>query len=123
MPAITITRLKRIIQEELKMLREGDREEQGAVVMRACSDLIKAIEKFNAVAPAKAKSIMAGSGDTLEKRLREAEKLLKRITDSPKEYVDGPKQTPAPSAAAAPSAAPAPDGGKKVSVQPVVKKA
>jgi hypothetical protein len=124
MPEITITRLRKIIKEELEMLREGDAEEQGAIVMRACSDLIKAIEKFGAIATSKAKSATDGAGDSLEKRLKSVEKTLKRITDLPKDYVDGPKQ---PEASLKSSIEPAPvapvPGAKKVSVQPNVKKA
>lgn len=129
MPSITVNRLKRIIKEELQMLHEGEREEQGAVLNRACSELIKAIEKFKESSSAKAKSMMDGGGVSLENHLKEAEKMLKRITDTPKEFVDGPKQTapqtpPAAPVAASPSTTSAVPtaANKKVSVQPNIKK-
>lgn len=111
MPAITVNRLKKIIKEELQALHEGDIEDQGAAINRACSDLIKAVEKFKTVSSAKAKSIADSSGTSLESHLKEAEKLLKRITDTPKEYVDGPKPSVEPAAT-----------GVKMSIQPKVKK-
>lgn len=128
MPSITVNRLKRIIKEELRMLHEGEIEEQGSALNRACSELIKAIEKFKGASSAKAKSVMDGGGISLEKHLNEAEKMLKRITDTPKEFVDGPKQVapkaePAAPVTAEPPKSPSSPVNKKISVQPSIKKA
>jgi len=113
MPKITISQLRRIISEEVKVLKEGDREDQAAAMAQNASKLLKAIESFKSVASAKAKSSADASAVALDKHLLETEKILKRIVVSPMEYVDGPK-TP-------PSTAVASGDEKKVSVKPTTK--
>lgn len=114
MPKLTISQLRKIISEEVQILREGEKEDQAAAMATAASKLLKAIESFKSAASAKAKSNADVSGTSLEKHLQESEKMLKRIVASPLEHVDGPKV--GVSAAPAPAAV----GGapKKVSLKP-----
>lgn len=119
MPKLTISQLRKIISEEVKILREGDKEDQAASMATASSKLLKAIESFKSAASAKAKSNIDGNGMSLEKHLQEAEKMLKRIVASPLQHVDGPKaavvSTPVePSQSSVATT-------KKVSVKPSVK--
>jgi hypothetical protein len=108
MPKLTISQLRKIISEEVQVLREGEKEDQAAAMAQNASKLLKAIESFKSVASAKAKSGADSSGASLEKHLLETEKMLKRIVASPLEYVDGPKVAPQPSDA----------GSKKVTLKP-----
>jgi hypothetical protein len=94
MPKLTISQLRKIISEEVQVLREGEKEDQAAAMAQNASKLLKAIESFKLVASAKAKSGADSSGSSLEKHLLEAEKMLKRIVASPLEYVDGQKVAP-----------------------------
>lgn len=120
MPQLTISQLRKIISEEVKLLREGDKEDQAASMATAASKLLKAIEAFKSAASAKAKSSMDSSGMSLEKHLQESEKMLKRIVASPLQHVDGPKAPVATSSVVEPpQASVAPS--KKVSVKPTVK--
>lgn len=91
MHKLTISQLRKIISEEVKILSEGEKEDQAAAMAQNASKLLKAIEAFNSVASAKAKSTSSPSGEALDKHLVDVEKLLKRIVGSPLEYVDGPK--------------------------------
>jgi hypothetical protein len=79
--ASTITQLRKIIAEELKLLREGEAEETAAKMANDASKLLKAIETFKSSATAKAKADMG-------KHLDEVEKMLKRIVASPMQSVD-----------------------------------
>jgi len=122
MPNLTISQLRQIISEEVRILREGDKEDQAAAMATTASKLLKAIESFRSAASAKAKSSMDSAGISLEKHLQETEKMLKRIVSSPMQHVDGPK---APVPGAAPKAEPEmpqePSSPKKVSVKPTLK--
>lgn len=109
MSKLTVAQLRKIISEEVQILREGEKEDQAAAMATAASKLLKAIETFKSAASAKAKSNADPSGTSLEKHLQEAEKMLKRIVASPMVHVDGPKMPQAP----APTEAP-----KKVSLKP-----
>ena len=123
MPKITTTRLRQIINEELLKLHEGDREDQAAAMATAASKLLKAIEAFKSAASAKAKSTMDGGGSSLEKHLKESEKMLKRIVASPLEHVDGQKpQVLSTTPASPPQPEELSEPTKKVSVQPSVSK-
>ena len=113
MPKLTISQLRKIISEEVELIREGDREDQAAKMATAASKLLSAIESFKVAASAKAKSNMDSSGASLEKHLKEAEAMLKRIVASPLQHVDGPK--PQVTAVASSDA-------KSVSVTPSVQK-
>lgn len=118
MPKLTISQLRKIISEEVKTLKEGDREDQAASMATTASKLLKAIELFNGVASAKAKSNMNSSGTSLEKHLQETEKMLKRIVASPLEHVDGQKTISANNDKSLGTSI----DGKTVSVKPNVKK-
>lgn len=91
MHKLTISQLRKIISEEVRILTEGEKEDQAAAMAQNASKLLKAIEAFKSVASAKAKSTASASGEPLDKHLLDVEKLLKRIVGSPLEYVDGPK--------------------------------
>jgi len=94
MSKLTILQLRKIIAEEVQVLREGDKEDQAAAMAQNASKLLKAIESFKLVASAKVKSSADSSGFSLEKHLLEVEKMLKRVVASPIEHVDGPKLEP-----------------------------
>jgi len=113
MPKLTVAQLRKIISEEVQILREGEKEDQAAAMATSASKLLKAIESFKAAASAKAKSSMDSSGTSLERHLQLAEKMLKRIVESPMMHVDGPKAPPP----TAPSA-PAGETSKKVTLKP-----
>ena len=123
MPKLTISQLRKIISEEVKILREGDKEDQAAAMAKAAAALLKAIESFKSAASAKAKSSMDSAGLSLEKHLQESEKMLKRIVGSPLQHVDGPKTSVVATGAKVEPAAPQPvsSDAKKVSVKPTVK--
>lgn len=124
MPKLTISRLRKIIAEEVSLLREGEKEDQAAAMATSASKLLKAIEAFKSAASAKAKSSADSSGASLEKHLKEAEKMLKRIVSSPMQHVDGPKLQPvSPVASVEPPQPPTTDTAKKVSLKPDVEKA
>jgi hypothetical protein len=124
MPKLTISRLRKIIAEEVSLLREGEKEDQAASMAQNASKLLKAIESFKSTASSKAKSSADASNATLEKHLLEAEKMLKRIVASPLNYVDGPKQPIAgtPSAVVPDQSLAGAATTKKVSVKPAVEK-
>lgn len=124
MPKLTISHLRKIIAEEVSLLREGEKEDQAASMAQNASKLLKAIESFKSAASAKAKSSADTSNATLEKHLLEAEKMLKRIVASPLNYVDGPKSPVAgtPSAVEPSQPSPLASTTKKVSVKPAVEK-
>ena len=123
MPKITSNRLRQIINEEIKKLHEGDREDQAAAMATAASKLLKAIEAFKSAASAKAKSTMDPKGSSLDNHLKEAEKMLKRIVASPLEHVDGQKPQTLPKAPVQPAqAGDLSQPEKKVSIQPSVEK-
>ena len=85
MAKITIQTLKKIISEEIKnIITEGDSEDKAAVLMSNASKLLKAIETFKVVATEKCKVDMGTCVDDMEK-------VLKRIINSPMQYVDVPK--------------------------------
>lgn len=109
MSKLTISQLRKIIAEEVQVLKEGDKEDQAAAMAQNASKLLKAIESFKLVASAKVKSSADSSGFSLEKHLLETEKMLKRVVASPLEHVDGPKSMPSSSE----------QGVKKVSLKPV----
>ena len=92
MHKLTISRLKKIIAEEVSLLKEGEKEDQAAAMAQNASKLLKAIELFKASASSKALSSADAANTTLEKHLLETEKMLKRIVASPMTHVDGPKQ-------------------------------
>lgn len=121
MPKLTISQLRKIISEEVSILREGDKEDQAASMATAASKLLKAIESFKGASSAKAKSSIDSGGMSLEKHLQEAEKMLKRIVASPLQHVDGPKISVTPSAPAEPSQSSTLAATKKVSVKPSIK--
>lgn len=130
MPKLTISRLRKIIAEEVTLLREGDKEDQAASMAQNASKLLKAIESFRSAASAKAKSTSDSTGTTLEEHLQETERVLKRIVGSPLNYVDGPKPQVQPTVT--PSSTPVPpvsaveppqaQSTKKVSLKPSVEK-
>ncbi len=91
MPKLTISQLRKIIIEEARILKEGEKEDQAAAMAQNASKLLKAIESFKVVASINAKSSTDSSGTSLEKHLQETEKMLKRIVGSPLGYVDGSK--------------------------------
>jgi len=95
MSKLTIRQLRKIILEEVEVLREGEKEDQAAAMATTASKLLKAIESFKKAASAKAKSTIDSSGASLEMHLELTQKMLKRIVESPMMYVDGPKNTPA----------------------------
>lgn len=81
MPQIKLDRLKKIIQEELALVKEGDNHADGAKLMTSAAKLLDAIEKFKKDASKKALA-------DVENDLGALEGKLKRITDSPMMYVD-----------------------------------
>ena len=85
MPKITLDRLKKIIREEVEMLHEGEDLDSAAKVMSSATKLLGAIESFKEIASEKAKSTLEDSG------LHQVESMLKRIIDSPMQYVSIPR--------------------------------
>lgn len=85
MAKIDIATLRKIILEEVKSLREGDREDSAASLSMAASKLLKSVEVFKDSASDMLKA-------DLEHHLVEVEKILKRVIDSPTRYVDAPKK-------------------------------
>lgn len=81
MAKIGISRLKKIIREELENLREGDDHDAASKIMSAATKLLGAIESFKESASEKAKAEMGSN-------LEGIEKLLNRIVSSPMQYVD-----------------------------------
>lgn len=84
MAKITIETLRKIISEEIQLVREGANEDAAAGLASNASKLLKAIESFKEAATAKAKADMGN-------HIEETEKLLKRMISSPMQYVDMPK--------------------------------
>ena len=82
MPKITLDRLKKIIREEVEMLHEGEDHDSAAKVMNSAAKLISAIEAFREAGSEKAKTSLAEAG------LDQVESALKRVIDSPMQYVD-----------------------------------
>ena len=89
MAKIGITRLKKIIREELQNIYEGTDEDSAAKMAQAASKLLGAIESFKDSASEKVKSEVGSNLDGVEQ-------LLKRVVSSPMQYVDvtaaGPKK-------------------------------
>lgn len=85
MTKIGLKEIKNMINEELEKLKEGDDHKTGAKVMKAAADLLTAIDNFKKNSSAKAKA-------DLEPHLDAATKLLKRVADSPMQYVDATQQ-------------------------------
>jgi len=126
---LTISRLRKIIAEEVTLLAEGEKEDQAASMAQNASKLLKSIEAFKSAASAKAKSSADEMGTTLDEHLKESERVLKRIVMSPMNYVDGPKPAVQQSTPAAPTPVvasqplPSTDSSKKTSLKPNVQKA
>lgn len=81
MPKIELTRLKKIIREEMALLHEGDDHDAAAKNMTNAAKLLKAIEAFKESTSSVAKG-------ELGMHLEEVEKTLNRIVQSPMKYVD-----------------------------------
>ena len=81
MPKIELSRLKKIIREEMALLHEGEDHDAAAKNMTNATKLLKAIESFKA----DASSVVKGE---LGAHLDEIEKTLNRIVQSPMKYVD-----------------------------------
>lgn len=84
MAKIGISRLKKIIHEEISLLREGEDHDSASKIMSSATKLLSAIETFKETASEKAKAEM---GTNLEG----VEQLLNRIVASPMQYVDATK--------------------------------
>jgi len=89
MAKIGISRLKKIIREELENIYEGVDEDSAAKMAQTASKLLSAIESFKEASSEKVKSEVGSS-------LEGVEQLLKRVVASPMQYVDvtspGPKK-------------------------------
>lgn len=89
MAKIGISRLKKIIREELQNIYEGADEDAAAKIMSGASKLLNAIESFKESASEKVKAEVGSNLDNIEQ-------MLKRIVSSPMQYVDatspGPKK-------------------------------
>lgn len=85
MSKITVQALRKLIAEEIRIIKEGANEDQAAKMAQSASKLLKAIEDYKTVATEKAKSEMGN-------HLDESEKLLKRIISAPLQYIDAPKK-------------------------------
>jgi len=84
MAKINITTLRKIIAEEIRVLKEGAGEDSAAALVSSASKLLKALESFKESASHKSKA-------DLEVHMNELEKTLKRIVASPMQYIDSPK--------------------------------
>lgn len=84
MAKIGISRLKKIIREELSLLQEGEDHDSASKIMSSATKLLSAIETFKETASEKAKSEMGTNLDGVEQ-------LLNRIVASPMQYVDATK--------------------------------
>ena len=84
MPKITETMLKKIISEEIAQVLESSAHDAGAKVMSSASKLLSAIESFREAATGSASAEVSPHLDDLETS-------LKRIVDSPMQFVDVPK--------------------------------
>lgn len=84
MAKIGISRLKKIIREEMSLLREGEDHDSASKIMSSATKLLSAIETFKDTASEKAKAEMGSNLDGVEQ-------LLNRIVASPMQYVDATK--------------------------------
>lgn len=84
MAKIGISRLKKIIREELSMIHEGEDHDSASKIMSSATKLLSAIETFKETASEKAKAEMGTNLDGVEQ-------LLNRIVASPMQYVDATK--------------------------------
>ena len=85
MAKIGLARLKKIIQEEMKILHEGEDHVTASKTAAAAAELLGAIEDFKIEASEKAKAELGTSLTTFET-------LLARIVGSPMQYVDATEQ-------------------------------
>lgn len=89
MAKIGISRLKKIIREEIENLYEGADEDAASKIMSSATKLLNAIESFKESSSEKLKSELGSNLDGVEQ-------LLKRVVASPMQYVDvtspGPKK-------------------------------
>lgn len=95
MPKIELSRLKKIIQEEMMMLSEGSDHDAASKQMNSATKLLSALETFKETASEKSKAEFGSIMDDFSK-------ILSRIIASPMQYVD----------------AAAPPKTKKVSLKP-----
>lgn len=86
MSKIQLSRLKEIIQEEVALLKEGEEHEFASQNALNASKLLKAIDSSKKNFSEKAKSELSSAG------LDRVEAILKRIIESPLEFVDMTKQ-------------------------------
>lgn len=113
MNRINMNKLKKIIREELKLIREGAEHEAVAKNSAACSKLLKAIETFNQEASEKMKSAAQEMG------LNKVEEKIKFAVGSPLEFID-PIVSEEPKLSATPKKLDS--SSQKVAVKPQVKK-
>ena len=89
MAKIGISRLKKIIREEIENLYEGADEDAASKIMSSATKLLNAIESFKENSSEKLKAELGSNLDGVEQ-------LLKRVVASPLQYVDvtapGPKK-------------------------------
>lgn len=83
MPKIGLDKVRKIIQEELVNLHEGESHESAAKIMNSAAKLLSAIEVFKENVSEKARAEVAD--------LEKVEQVLQRIIASPMQYVDATK--------------------------------
>jgi len=81
MSKINLDKLKTIIREEMKVLKEGEDHQNAVDMADASAKLLKAVEAFNDAASEKLKAEVEGG-------LAALTKTLERVVSSPMNYVD-----------------------------------
>lgn len=85
MPRIHVSRLKKIIQEEINLLLEDESHESAAKNVSNASKLLNALKSSKENLSEKAKAELSEAG------LDQIEQILNRIIASPLQYVDATK--------------------------------